>query len=230
VVSELIVMAGSSRELVVGFDFATSMPAWFLEQRGLRSAHELWSLVASDGEDWLRTCDPPFWGLPGKKKIELGNPYRRTEAGCKPVAGIAPKSVFQISGPGSVGRGSLRGMHHLRDLYDAGFSIWPFDPPGLPLVVEIYPRVLTGAVTKTDPAARREYLKKWSIPPGLLVLAEGSDDAFDAAISALVMSQHSDELRNLRQTKDPVVMKEGEIWIPLDHMHSGGGSASTSAG
>ena len=34
----------------------------------------------------------------------------------------------------------------LRELQDAGFSVWPFDPPRLPLVVEIYPRWLTGPV------------------------------------------------------------------------------------
>ena len=45
------------------------------------------------------------------------------------VRGIAPKSVFQIGGAGSVGTASLRGMPVLQRLREAGFAVWPFDRP-----------------------------------------------------------------------------------------------------
>ena len=56
--------------------------------------------------------------------------------------------MFQIGGAGAVGTGSIRGMPHLLTLADSGFTIWPFVSGGLPTVVEIYPRALTGPVNK----------------------------------------------------------------------------------
>jgi hypothetical protein len=64
--------------------------------------------------------------------------FRRTEREVR-VPGTQPKSVFQLVGAGQVGRGSLYGMQALHRLTGAGFRIWPFDPPALPLAVEIYP-------------------------------------------------------------------------------------------
>lgn len=118
------------------------------------------------------------------------------------------------AGPGSVGTGSLRGMSLLRDLYESGFSIWPFDPPGSPSVLEIYPRLFTGPVVKSDPAARRRFLEGCSLGPRHSELAEGSDDAFDAAASALAISAHTDELSQLERATSRIIALEGDIWIP----------------
>ena len=71
------------------------------------------------------------------------------------------------------------------------------------MCVEIYPRALTGAVVKSDHSARHRYLTDESLPSDLRTLAEGSEDAFDAAVSALVMSSKVDELRHLKQTARP---------------------------
>lgn len=215
-IDHLKCMADLDTQFVVGLDFAFSLPAWFLQARGLPSAHDLWSLAGSEGEQWLEHCKPPFWGRPGKTKPVLVAHFRETELTCGQFQGIGAKSVFQIGGGGAVGTGSIRGMPFLRDVHDAGFSIWPFDPPGWPRVIEIYPRALTGSVVKSDHAARKEYLTHWSLPLDSRTLAEGSEDAFDAAVSALVMSRHVQELRHLKQTTDPVVALEGEIWVPHD--------------
>jgi len=155
------------REVVVGFDFAFSFPAWFVHERGLRDVGSLWDLVGAVGEEWLAECRPPFWGRAGAKKPVLREHLRETDKACDPVSGITPKSVFQIGGAGAVGTASIRGMPYLGRLRQAGFSIWPFDPPRLPLVVEIYPRALTGEVNKSDALARREYLKHWALSPPL---------------------------------------------------------------
>ena len=44
--------------------------------------------------------------------------------------------------------------------------------------------------------------------------AAGSEDAFDAAVSALVMAQHAERLSALRPTEDPAFALEGRIWTP----------------
>jgi hypothetical protein len=214
VVDRLIEMATASPELVVGLDFAFSFPAWFLRYRLLPTAHDAWRLVATEGESWLAGCRAPFWGRPGVARPTLEAHLRRTEQAHPPA-----KSVFQVGGAGAVGTGSLRGMPHLLELHDAGFSIWPFDPPRLPTVVEIYPRALTGAVGKGDGDVRRRYLEHLgpspaTLPPALRDLAEAGGDAFDAAVSALAMGRCEGELRALRRSTDPEILLEGEIWAP----------------
>jgi len=213
---------------IVGLDFAFSFPAWYLEQHGLGSAPELWERVDRDGAQWLAACEWPFWGKPGQGRPNLPKHLRQTEAKVHRTSGFLPKSVFQISGAGSVGAGSLRGMPVLRRLRDAGFSVWPFDPPGWPRVVEIYPRVLTGRVNKSNVEQRTAYLRdRWpslhATAPALHALATSSDDAFDAAVSALVMDAHADDLAALARPGDaaaqsgqsaPEATLEGEIWVP----------------
>ena len=201
--------------MVVGLDFAFSLPAWFLEQRGLGSAHELWALADREAEGWLAACLPPFWGRGRTPRPEQVH-FRRTELDVPVTAGIRPKSVFQIGGAGAVGTGSLRGMRLLHRLSEAGFSVWPFDPPGWPRVVEIYPRLLTGPVNKSSADGRAACLA--AEHPGLagelLWLAASSEDAFDAAVSALVMAEHLDELGALEPASDRVAGLEGLIWHP----------------
>ena len=42
----------------------------------------------------------------------------------------------------------------------------------------------------------------------------GNENAFDAGVSALVMSKHAGEFRNLKSTLQPPMSLEGEIWRP----------------
>ena len=214
VVDYLIGVSRGDANLVVGLDFAFSFPAWFLREQALPNVAFLWDLVAEKGEQWLRACQPPFWGRPGTRRPLLVEHFRVTESTFVPVAGIAPKSVFQVGGAGAVGAGSIRGMPFLRRLRDAGFSIWPFDAVQRCTVVEMYPRAFTGAVVKSDPVVRKGYLAGWAMPDRLRRRAEQSEDAFDAAISALVMSRHLDALSRLQASADPVTLLEGSIWVP----------------
>jgi hypothetical protein len=110
-------------------------------------------------------------------------------------------------------------MPALARLRAAGFAVWPFDAPALPerpLVVEIYPRLLTGRVTKSSFAQRRAYLEERY--PGLerraVELAASSDDAFDAAVSALVMDAAGSAFDRLEPAADGEVALEGAIWAP----------------
>jgi hypothetical protein len=133
------------------------------------------------------------------------------------VGGVRPKSTFQIGGAGSVGTGSVRGWPALIRLREAGFAIWPFDEPAHPpIAVEIYPRTLTGRVVKSDRSARARLLdaRYPALPPVLRHRAIASEDAFDAAVSALEMSGHEHALRSLPRVDDDTARREGRVWTP----------------
>ncbi len=216
-VRHLVQLADRDSNLVVGLDFAFSFPAWFLLERALGTAADLWMLALREGEQWLEDCSPPFWGRAGRTcPLPADRQFRATEKSVPRIGSSAPQSVFKINGPGSVGTGSIRGMPFLRDLKAAGFSIWPFDHVSLPMVIEIYPRVLTEAVKKSDLQARIAYFAHgaWQVSADFLWLAHSSEDAFDALVSALVMDRCSQELRMLAQSIDRQTMLEGQIWLP----------------
>ncbi len=238
----LVALSQKTPRMVVGFDFIFSYPAWFLAEHGVESAIEFWHSVASgQGEQWLHPecMDHRFWGKPKKKPFEfcgdqMHRMMRRTDMEVKIVAqiadpakaervlGIAPKSPFQIGGSGSVGTGSLRGIPYLLRLREAGFSVWPFDRPTFPMVVEMYSRLMTGRVHKSSEIARTAYLARRRVESpafaGLsrtvLSKARASEDAFDALVSCLVMTEHRAEFPDLRQADDPVYAVEGQTWTP----------------
>ncbi len=144
------------------------------------------------------------------------------------MKGITPKSPFQIGGSGSVGTGSLRAMPFLPRLREAGFRVWPFEDASLeestprPLVVEIYTRLLTGPVAKSNPIARKAYLaaRRQAEPEyarlsrGVMAKAQGSEDAFDALVCALEMVRWRGQFAELKQARDPVLTLEGVTWRP----------------
>jgi hypothetical protein len=51
-------------------------------------------------------------------------------------------------------------------------------------------------------------------PRDLIERAAGSEDAFDAAVSALVMGAHAQKLETLPSLSDDVHQIEGKIWRP----------------
>jgi hypothetical protein len=210
-------------DLIVGVDFAFSLPAWYLQERQL-TPRRLWALLADEAltptmrrlglAGWMNRPELPFWTTSdAHARLRPEQMFRRTELDVR-ASGSRPKSVFQLVGAGQVGRGSLYGMQALHRLTDAGFRIWPFDPPALPLVAEIFPRVLTGPVRKNNPSERERYLATVPMPTELRRLGVASEDAFDAAVSAVVMAARRDELRALPAAPGDEV--EGKIWQPRD--------------
>ena len=216
VVKHLI--ADARGDVVVGLDFAFSFPCWFAEDQGAPPIEELWNLVAEKGEEWLHSCPPPFFGKAGSRKPKRRELYRHTEECAAEQKGASPKSVFQIGGGGQVGTGSIRGMPHLATLRAQGFSIWPFHEVQTPLVIEIYPRLLTGPVKRANFDARQAYLADGfrEIGDALACKAASSEDAFDAAVSAVVMSRHIDEISTLTKSHDATEFIEGRIWWPRE--------------
>jgi hypothetical protein len=218
VVAAAIAAAEAEPRTAVGLDFAFAFPAWYAERRGWASGRAIWEAMRDEAERQLASCEPPFWGRPGRPAQTMGPGLRETDL----RAAATPKSVFQIGGSGAVGTGSLRGMRHLVDLADAGLAIWPFDDPALPVVVEIYPRLLTnlaagGPVVRSRHRDRRAVMERCfpEQDPVLRERAAGSDDAFDAAVSALVMARHAGHLAALpRIAPDAPARLEGEFWLP----------------
>lgn len=92
----------------------------------------------------------------------------------------------------------------------------PFDEPGWPRIVEIYPRVFSERVRKSREADRRATLARVDdMPARLCELAGSGPDAFDAAMSAIGMGEHLDQLEALRgPPTDPVDGIEGRIRLP----------------
>ena len=176
---------------VAGLDFAFSMPRWFVECQGVSDGPGFWPIVKQNGDNWLAECDTPFWGKPNKKRPGLDGKdhFRRTETRVALDVSTNPKSVFQVGGAGAVGTGSIRGMPYLTRIRGEGVAVWPFDPPSRPMVVEIYPRLFTGKVVKSKCSARAKYLneKHPDLNTDHWTKAMDSEDAFDAAISAMAL-------------------------------------------
>jgi len=214
VIDRIVAIARAEPRTAVGLDFAFGFPAWYAAENGWTSGRAVWDAIAGRAEALLADCRPPFWGRPGTRAQTLGEAYRRTER----ALSARPKSIFQVGGAGAVGTGSLRGMAQLARLADAGFSIWPFDDPGWPLVVEVYPRLFAPrGLVKGRHRARREHLEQ-RFPEqsdALRERAAGSEDAFDAAITALAMAEHAGDLDALpRVPLDAPERLEGAIWRP----------------
>lgn len=209
VIDEVLARAGEHPRTAVGLDFAFSFPRWWCEQNGWATARDVWRAAAADGDRWLAECPAPFWGRRARHAGVRDVQYRRTDERARPA-----KSVFQIAGAGAVGTGSIRGMPHLLTLDRAGFSVWPFDPPGWPRVVEIYPRLLTGPVRKGRWRERHAHLARSFAgqDEALLERAAGSEDAFDAAVSAIRMSERAAALERLPRARDREERIEGRIW------------------
>jgi hypothetical protein len=203
-------------------------------------------------ERWLARGaeDRRFWGKAGvghrgARPAEFSGEHlhrmmRATDIDCKMVAvipeaerrarmkGITPKSVFQIGGSGSVGTASLRGFPVLLRLREEGFRVWPFDAPelaekeGRPLVVEMYTRLNTGAVHKSNAAARTAYLAKKrkedaayaGLSRTVMQRARAGEDAFDALVSTMVMAERRETFAHLPTPRDPLHGIEGWTWAP----------------
>jgi len=89
-------------------------------------------------------------------------------------------------------------------------------------LVEMYTRLLTGAVKKSNPEARKVYLASRrkedalyrGISRGVIAKAEGSEDGFDALVCCIEMVRWQKEFAGLKATEDPVFGLEGITWRP----------------
>ena len=221
IVEHLVAEAGRDPDLVVGLDFAFSLPGWYLRRKRL-DALALRRRLADEAltprmkglglASWLTDPDLPFWTRAGGRAfLPVDQQFRRTELELRAL-GLHPKSAFQLVGAGQVGRGSLYGMQALGRLTAGRFHAWPFDDARRPLLVEIYPRALARNVTRSRPAEMRDHLEETGVRADFVDHAAANEHAFDAAVSALVMAAHLDELLEAPPTTGYEL--EGKIWLP----------------
>ncbi len=149
-IAYVLELAAEHPRTAIGLDFAFSLPRWYLDEREIPDVRQLWawareredgSGASEEGWGWPAELPEPFWGphvRPLPAVLRERDRFRRTEMASK-RPGASPQSPFQLTGAGSVGAQSLRGMVQLAGLQ--GVSVWPFDPPGWPLVVEVFPRL-----------------------------------------------------------------------------------------
>jgi hypothetical protein len=184
------------QNVVVGMDFSFGYPSWVGRWHGCRDGSELWPIVAADGERWLETCPPPFFGAKGTRRPERVQILRACETR------VGAKSTFQVAGSGHVGTGTIRGIPCLMRLRAAGFAVWPFDAVGSRTIVEIYPSALRRNVDLT------------TLPPRVKAAVANNENTRDAVASALVMWEHRDQFATLRAATDETTRLEGDIWTP----------------
>lgn len=225
VVDMLLEQIGPSEVVAIGLDFAFSFPQWYLAHRQLGGPRALWDLAEQEGEQWLDGDVCPFWGRNGALyQHRPGNlgvifpEFRQTDLD---QVGFNPQSVFKIAGRGHVGTGTIRGFHSLVRFQCAGMAIWPFDAPqpGVPTVVEIYPRLFYGVVLQNNWSLasrnlRRNFLEENynNLEGHWRDIMVGNPNAFDAGVSALQMSNNANALNQLQQAAGPPYSLEGRIW------------------
>jgi hypothetical protein len=218
VIAHLIEMKSGDPNLVVGFDFSFSLPGWFVTDQGCKSAVDFWPVAAERGEQWLDQCVDPFWGRPGKKKPAADperSQLRETDIATASASAQTPRSPFQVSGAGSVGSSTLRGIPFLPELRAAGFKIWPWDDATPPAAVEIWTRVAIGDTVKSNQTARTEAVRSQKgIPSALRAAASASEDLFDAAMTALWLSENESALASTRKSRRKADVLEGRTWLP----------------
>jgi hypothetical protein len=208
--------AGTS--VAIGLDFAFGFPSVFAERHRLHAIDDVWAQAEREGDAWLRCDVPPFWGRAGMRatRADGWGGARATDAMVRTLGLGHPKSPYQVTGAGAVGSSSIRGMSVLRALRAAGAAIWPFDAPGQITVMELYPRVATGAVVKRDKAAREAWLAQHApeLSSTHAVTASVSEDAFDAVAAARFLWQHRADVTHTAAPDDPRIPLEGAIWVP----------------
>jgi hypothetical protein len=240
-VERVIALAGLHPRTVVGLDFAFSLPRWWLAERGFTSAEEVWRWAAgraeADRHGWLRELPEPFWGtrfrLRPADAFGPGRPELRATEREARDAGAAPMSAFRLFGPGTVGAQGLRGHPCLLRLQEAGFSIWPFEPPAWPLCVEVYPRLLVRQLAPALARLRAAELRAAFLeaaPAGLTgpgaehaETLRANGDAFDAAVSAWAL-WHGRAALAFLPAEEPVddYRLEGRIWrLPEEALQAG---------
>ena len=90
--------------------------------------------------------------------------------------------------------------------------------------MEVWPRLCTGAVVKSDPLARLRYLQTHlaNVQGQMRDLMCASEDAFDAGCTALVMAEHASTFTCLDAPVDPLARCEGWVWSPTPWQWSSG--------
>jgi hypothetical protein len=223
------------RRLLVGFDFAFSMPfeeqVGFLAGRapGIEDVFDLWEAVeqaSSASHDFgcgAFLDDPRYSPLYWNRRIRPADwiaRQRRTEVDCGRETSTYPQSVFKAHGPSQVCKASLTGirvLRHIRERGGAAVAIWPFEPMNecKSVMVEIYPTLFR----KRAPSGNKKVKTAEVLNAALVSLRSDrveeiavlTDHDTDALISAAGLRYLVNNGWVAGPISDPIVMREG--WI-----------------
>lgn len=237
-VLEWLVAESERTRLLVGFDFAFSLP--FERARtyfeGEAGAFELWALVdavcAGEADFFGGSFaeDPRFatgFWVRGKKPPGFELPQRATELACRAAGHGAPESPYKLLGPKQVGKGSLAGMrvlHHLRTRHRDRFAIWPFEPhdDGRTVLAEIYPRLFLreaghGNAKIRDASALAVALRALgaSAPDAAGALEDHDTDALVAAAGLRALATKEASFVGPRTVREARVREGWILGVPL---------------
>jgi hypothetical protein len=217
-----------SGQATVGIDFGFGLPAWYCREGGFDKASDVWAYMAQlaethgDESQWPREhLGFPFWGPNIRPRPNLSRRdmwFRSTEEIVRNTTGMPPQSTFRLAGQGSIGSQSVRGMPHLLDLRDHGWSIWPFDEPDRKTVVEVFPSAYRVV-------AQTKWLKSYA-EADLISLMDSELDldssvryeleregrVVSALLAAWLIWRDTEPLPDL--SDDGLAQIEGRIWLP----------------
>lgn len=217
--------------VVVGMNFGFSLPGWSVDTFYEGSARRLWESMSEykwdsgQGSPWHMKLPPPFWGTGIRPRSSLpaeGRWLRETEVHAWHRTGIEPQSTLHLTAPDSAGGHNVRGMAELAGFQDAGWQIWPFDPPGQKMILEVMPRALWQPHARPK-AALSDDEARAALTPTICDLLEvddaalrrsiaGSQSAFEAVFTAWSLSDAAPALPDL--SYNDAARREGWIWLP----------------
>ena len=210
---------------IVGLDFAFSWPRWYLDARGLGEAEGAWEQAATLAPLASRDLPRPFWGAGIRPLREAGldarEAYRVTEQAADAASAGArvEPSTRAATGPSASSRSA--GCRSCAICWRAGAAVWPFDAPAgtAPVVAEIFPRMIARGLAPPSAGRGAAFRARvvGALPEAALGRVAGardrtlaSQDAFDAAVSAIALSR--DPAAGLTAPAGEPVCREGWIW------------------
>ena len=222
----LVELVRAGEPVIIGLDFAFSFPQWYLEHRQLGGGTRALGPSRTRGRGVAERQYLSLLGPAGQVQENPGmtcgdDPNSGKQTKTDRVFDQCPFSRF-MEGEQSA-QGPSAACRHSPRLRDAGAAIWPFNDanPGRATVVEIYPRLFYGMRLTNNGSVQGRNHRANFLEERYPHLGQhwkdamtGNDNAFDAGVSALAMSQHAGELCRLQGAAEPPYSVEGDIWPP----------------
>ena len=183
---------------------------------GSTTVDELWSLVGREGEGWLAECCRALLGAAGTSEARARRPTCGGPSGRSRWGASAPRACSRSAAPARSGPARFAACPTCAGCATRGSRSGPSMSPPPGWCSRSTPACSPGRSTRAAGHRRADYLAAapWSVAPPFAASIIDSEDAFDAAISALVMHDHGADLAALRRATDPVGLLEGDVWRP----------------
>lgn len=237
VAERLLAEIRAGRRLLVGFDFAFSLPMTTRKRLGIAAGTGMAALW--DRVEALCIGEPDFYAggfvdaapsglfwMRGQRPAGWDGGLRLVDRRARVDPGVTPESALKLIGAKQVGRAALAGMRVLAALrreLGARIAIWPTMrvEPGASVLVEIFPtlfrhRALGRLAKIRDATTLDDALAAFAARAPILPLTALSDDATDALVSVAGMRHYARRADALDPPADPTALDEGWIFgVPV---------------